>query len=155
MDRPFRRTCKQITETCEIKPAISFTPVSEKYASVDTSSSVFDWCTPLWYSKRFDKLWKLLLDWFNWLILVKESYVYLRCINKFFSPLPPWVLCLQGKRKEKESSDIQLKIFQMLSTISVIATVKPRLTATSIIRSPRYYCHFFFAAWLKPPYIFL
>ena len=39
----------------------------------------------------------------------------------------------------------------MLSTISVIATVKPRLTATSIIRSPRYYCHFFWPPGLNRP----
>ena len=38
---------------------------------------------------------------------------------------------------------------------SFIYTVKPRLTATSLIRSPRYYRHFFLAACRKPPYIFL
>ena len=32
--------------------------------------------------------------------------------------------------------------------------MKPRLTATSVIRSPRYYCHFF-GRLAKQPYIFL
>ena len=42
------------------------------------------------------------------------------------------------------------------STLDVIIiTVKPRLTATSVIRSPRYYGHYFLAAWRKPPPIFL
>ena len=34
-------------------------------------------------------------------------------------------------------------------------TVKPRLTAASVIRSPRYYSYFFWTAWQKPPYILL
>ena len=42
------------------------------------------------------------------------------------------------------------------STLDVIIiTVKPRLTATSVIRATRYYGHYFLAAWRKPPSIFL
>jgi len=122
MDRPFRRTCKQITETCEIKSAISFTSVSENYASFDTFPRVFDWCNTSGILEVLTRYESCCLIDLIWLILVKESYVYLRCTNKFFSRLPPWVLCLEWKRKEKESTDIQLKIFQILSTIrSVIA----------------------------------
>ena len=56
-----------------------------------------------------------------------------------------------------------LKVFNCVDIkSSVIAfikihfhTVKPRLTATLVIRSLRYYSHFLLAVWQKPPYIFL
>ena len=44
----------------------------------------------------------------------------------------------------------------MVDRESECYTVKSRLTATLVIlQSPRYYSHFFSAAWQKPPYIFL
>ena len=44
----------------------------------------------------------------------------------------------------------------MVDKESECYTVKSRLTATLVIlQSPRYYSHFFSAAWQKPPYIFL
>ena len=44
----------------------------------------------------------------------------------------------------------------MVDKESKCYTVKSRLTATLVmLQSPRYYRHFFSAAWQKPPYIFL
>lgn len=56
-----------------------------------------------------------------------------------------------------------LKVFNCVDIkSSVIAfikihfhTVKPRITATLVIRSLRYYSHFLLAVWQKPQYIFL
>jgi len=39
--------------------------------------------------------------------------------------------------------------------LNIIITVKPHLTAISLIWPPRHYGQFFLAAWQKPPYIFL
>ena len=78
----------------------------------------------------------------------------------FMQNISTWLVCVNGKhpRCPFYRGLFLIEVFvkrQSGVSYSGFITVKPCLTATSVIQSPRHYGNFFLAAWQEPPYIFI